>query len=320
MAILRNLSSGRSIVLRPLHTFGRHPDSCRTVLQEADVSKLHAIVRWSGMRWEVADQSRNGTLLDNARMRPAHWHGLAEGSEIRFGASVAAVWTLVDASPPRTGLWPLGGEPVLRVLDTQENLLPHASEAESNVFQSEGRWWWDRMDQVQPLLDGHIVQAGGQRWEFVLCEDLGATQDVPRMPHASALPAPLFDFDVSQDEEHVCLDIHLGGQSLSLGERIHHYTLLTLVRQRLQDARQDVPMASQGWLAIDALARMLGVDVPYLNIQLFRARRQIQNALGAAGETVAVVERRRGEVRFGDHAFRIRKSGRLEGERPAAAG
>ncbi|CAM3666247.1 FHA domain protein [Paracidovorax anthurii] len=300
------------MVLRPLHTFGRHPDSCRTVLQEADISKLHALVRWSGTRWELCDQSRNGTLLDGQRLAPAQWHGLQVGSEIRFGASSAGAWSLIDASAPRTGLWPPGGEGVLRVLDAQENLLPNPSQADSNVFQLEGRWWWDRMDRVVPLLDGHIVQAGSQRWEFILCEDLGITQDLPRTPPVSASPAAVFDFHLSQNEEHVNLDIHLEGRDLPLGERIHHYTLATLARHRLQDARRGLPPPSQGWLGIEDLARMLGVDVPHLNIQLFRARRQIQNALGIARDTV--VERRRGEVRFGDHAFRIRKCGLPEGE------
>lgn len=311
MAILRNLPSGRSIVLRPLHTFGRHPDSCRTVLQESDVSKLHALVRWSGTQWEISDQSRNGTLMDGRRLPPGHWHVLAVGAEIRFGTSTSAVWQLVDTSCPKTGLWPLEGEKVLRVLDMQENLLPDPAAAESNVFQSEGRWWWDRMDHVVPLLDGHVVQAGGRHWEFVLCEDLGVTQDLPRMTTSPTLAAPVFDFDLSQDEEHVCLEIHVASQTLTLGERIHHYTLVTLARQRLQDAERGLPLSSQGWLGIEALARMLGVDVPYLNIQLFRARRQVQNALGSA---LAVVERRRGEVRFGDYSFRIRKCGRPEGE------
>ena len=50
MAILHNEHLRRRVMLRPVHTFGRHPASSRTVLQEADVSKLHAAGLWATMQ------------------------------------------------------------------------------------------------------------------------------------------------------------------------------------------------------------------------------------------------------------------------------
>ncbi|MEN9986281.1 MAG: hypothetical protein RI925_1783, partial [Pseudomonadota bacterium] len=108
-------------------------------------------------------------------------------------------------------------------------------------------------------------------------------------------------------------------QVISLGERIHHYTLATLARQRLRDARQGVEESSQGWIPLDNLARMLGVDPPYINIQIFRARQQITRALPMSRQPASLFERRRGEVRFGGYPFRILKGLTEEGCFPHAA-
>jgi len=133
---------------------------------------------------------------------------------------------------------------------------------------------------------------------------------------ASAMPElPFFHFDVSLNEEHTWLQIACSGHPLiNLGERIHHYSLLTLARHRLGDARRGYEADSQGWLAIAQLEKMLGLDGKYLNIQIFRARRQLQKALPAGVSIDAVIERRRGEIRFGRQPFRIVRGSKLEGE------
>ena len=88
-------------------------------------------------------------------------------------------------------------------------------------------------------------------------------------------------------------------------QRIHHYTLVTLARVRQQDAEKGLAPASQGWIELDALSRMLGVEPSYVNIQIFRAKHQILSALPECAASPALVERRRGSLRFGDFAFEI---------------
>ena len=85
MAVLHNKHLRRRVMLRPVHTFGRHPASSRTVLQEADVSKLHAVVRWNGALWEICDQSRNGTYVNGARIDGADHRRVAVQLEVRRG-------------------------------------------------------------------------------------------------------------------------------------------------------------------------------------------------------------------------------------------
>lgn len=319
MAILHNEHLRRRVMLRPVHTFGRHPASSRTVLQEADVSKLHALVRWNGQQWEICDQSRNGTYVSGDKLLPGQWRALKVGDVIRFAASEEAQWTVSDLDAPCVCLFALDEPCQIRPLHPDENLLPHADAAEVNIYRADERWLLDRMDRVDELADGDCVRIDQQLWEFVQGETLDATQEVsPPGALLESTQALQFDFRLSQNEEHASLDVHVGQQVISLGERIHHYTLATLARQRLRDARQGIEPPSQGWIALDNLARMLGVDPPYINIQMFRARQQISRALPSARQPASLFERRRGEIRFGDHPFRIMKGITEEGRFPYA--
>lgn len=133
-----------------------------------------------------------------------------------------------------------------------------------------------------------------------------------------ALPFPLpphwsMYFDVSLDEEHVFLTLHDGtGRQHCLGERIHHYALLMLARLRVEDAARGMDPADQGWVDMERLSRMIGIDRSHLNIQIFRARRQILDALGPDMAQADAVERRRGEVRFGPFDLCIVRGGGVE--------
>ena len=124
----------------------------------------------------------------------------------------------------------------------------------------------------------------------------------------SALPYSMPDKNTSaldSDDFIQFLSLVTDGKSVSLGERIHHYTLVTLARVRSQDAQRGLAPQSQGWIALDELSRMLGVEPSYVNIQIFRAKHQISNALPSRAVEPPLVERRRGDVRFGNYPFLI---------------
>lgn len=309
MAVLRNKLDERRTVLRPLHAFGRRPSACQTVLQAPDISQIHALVRWNRQGWEVVDQSRNGTTLNGDRLVSGRWTPLPQGAELRLGLGEESVWIADDLSPPVTCLFPRSpneGQGAAAVpLELRENLLPDAQQPEVNVFFHDGKWTLEHIDGIEHLIDGAMVRAAGRTWEFVLCDDLESTAENP-IAAASTQPAEVaLHFDVSQDEEHTRLSLVTQGRSVSLGERIHHYTLVTLARVRSQDAKRGLAPQSQGWIALDELSRMLGVEPSYVNIQIFRAKHQILNALPSQPAGAQLVERRRGDVRFGDYPFLI---------------
>ena len=123
------------------------------------------------------------------------------------------------------------------------------------------------------------------------------------------------NFQISLNEEHAFLSISRGSKLLAnLGERTHHYSLLTLARRRLVDAKNGLDPSSQGWMELAQLSKMLGVEPEHLNILVFRARMQIARVLPHGICLPDIVERRRGELRFGAYTFRIVRGSLVEGE------
>jgi len=181
-----------------------------------------------------------------------------------------------------------------RVALSATTLLPNPEAPELLIFQTPDRRWLlsDRQG-IRRLEEGQELLFQGRRW---------------RLRHATA-PALTMRFYVSQDEEHVQLEIGDGERRLELGERSHHESLLLLARRRRADREAGYAPAGCGWLDVVTLEQMLGIDALALNTHLFRARRQIAAALADWGVSLDPVERRRGQVRFGDVPFEIDRAG-----------
>jgi hypothetical protein len=105
-------------------------------------------------------------------------------------------------------------------------------------------------------------------------------------------------FKVSQNEEHVSLQLKLDQQELQLHERNHHYLLLLLARQRIDDKLAQFADSEQGWLDKDVFADMLQLSETHINIHLYRFRQQLLKVLPKGQPMPQLIERRKGELRF----------------------
>lgn len=320
MAILRNRVTQRKIYLRAHHVFGRGR-SADTLLENLDASQLHASIRWTGKTWELHDHSRNGTLLDDKLLSNTKGLELRVGSTIGFGREGGAVWLVEDLSAPRNLLWPLGhDEPHIHL--GHSNLLPQGLAAELSIHYSEkGQWICTTPEGSWALEDGDEVRFGGKVWCFLLAAEVVSTMDC--MTGKAALlrrPQPALFFKVSQDEEHAWLELHDAGLHINLGERSHHYALLILARLRLADAQRQLAPHAQGWVELDRLAKMLGLEPGHLNIQIFRMRKQLALAMPPGAHVPELIERRRGSLRFGSLRFRILRGAALEADFDPLAG
>ncbi|MCP4986559.1 MAG: FHA domain-containing protein, partial [Colwellia sp.] len=47
--------------LNACHCFGRSPTNVDTVINAQEVSRIHAVVEWTGNQWFIRDISNNGT-------------------------------------------------------------------------------------------------------------------------------------------------------------------------------------------------------------------------------------------------------------------
>jgi hypothetical protein len=311
MAILYDQATGADVILRSPHVFGRHALKCDTVLGNVDASHIHATILWNGAAWELRDHSRNGTLVDGKRLAANRPHGLAAGQRIQFGPASTHTFRVASLDAPSAMLVPLGPDAGAPVALERAHLLPGDAQPEGVILRrADGRWIWDSADGSRALATGDTVRTSRHAWTFILPSALDATLDAGAWPLRARTAC--FHFTVSQDEEHTRLVVQHGDEWIDLGERTHHYALLILARQRRDDAARALDETSQGWIDIARLSRMLGLDASHLNIQIFRARKQLAQALPEPAAADCYIERRRGDVRFGAFQCRITHGSRLE--------
>jgi hypothetical protein len=294
MGILVHTGEGRSCALAAHCLVGR-ASTCTLRLDDAWVSSEHASVSWRDERWEVRDLgSRNGTFVNGTQIPRGGVVVLAAGDEIAFG-DLASCYRLVDASPPVA---------TVRRLDTGEtvpaqgNMLVLPSEDAPLLCVIEdvdGNWAAESQGELRAVQDGEIVTVAGVPYMLHLPVQHESTLTMrDRMLRVKDVE---LRFRVSRDEEHVELLLTARGAVRQVPPRAHHYTFLTLARQRLRDAGTTTPAPLAGWLRVDELCRMLAVDQNRLNVDICRIRRDVAGL--AVYDAAGVIERQRGQVRVG---------------------
>jgi hypothetical protein len=157
------------------------------------------------------------------------------------------------------------------------------------------------------LLRGDRVEFGSsaESWELV--------QESP--PHdagildTSQVSVELFQtsltFRVSADGEDVEVTLSTPRERVRLGQRAFTDLLLFLAQARMADQKEGLRSEEQGWVAVDALVPTLYPDTDTLNLNIFRARKQVEG-LGI-GDANSLVERRvrSRRVRLGVEHLRI---------------
>jgi hypothetical protein len=289
MASIRETSTGRTRLLEPEHLVGRAP-SCALHINERYVSAQHALLRWTGQRWEVKDLgSRNGTFLDGLRLKAAEEHVIRPGTCVAFGKTEQA-WELVDDSAPHPMVVPLdGGDPVL--FEGELLALPSSEDPKVTIYRSDGAWLLEQADEsITPITNLQTFEIDGRTWRLSCAEGTTKTTLADRSSFGLEVKHLQLSFSVSADEEHVQLQMSCGGKTVDMGSRAHNYLLLTLARKRLEDATAGQPEAACGWLYQDDFAHDSMMAAPQLNIDVFRIRRQF--AAAGVADAANIVERR----------------------------
>lgn len=292
--------------LRDYHTFGRRSDSVDTLLDYSYISKLHAIIEWREPNWFLKDVSTNGLKL-NGKMIPAQKPvALTLNDVIDLAGAGEIMMKIKDLSAPIPLLINLRNKSEIIEI-TESVLLPNESAPKLALHFCPDReqWFSDSVDEGHeegPYDHGDLIQISDQQWQFFLIAEDEATTQIST--NQSTLDDILFRFDLSQDEESANLTlISNSGVELELGERSHHYLLVHLLRYRQQNAD------NVAWLDNHLLMKELGLEETHLNIQIFRARKQVASALPSVSGHSKFIERRRGALRLGINHFEIYKEG-----------
>ena len=284
-------------------TIGRST-SCDMRIEAADVSAMHAELRWTKRGWELRDLgSTNGTFVDGERLAKGGSALLSHGAEIRFGKRTGA-WVVTDSAPPAPKAVSIEDGCVVH---GEHGLVavPSLDDPAATFYRDvEGQWLVDLGSKTQAVEDNAVVDVSGALWRFNAPSLFQSTveslsEDMLRLALARLI------FRVSANEEYVGLEVTIGARRFDLGDRSHHYFMLLLARQRLEDGANDALTGEPGWMDRDMLCDQLAKDPMHLNVEVYRARREL--AKRGFADAGCIVERRRGsaELRIGCPALQI---------------
>ncbi len=284
-------------------------------LDDARVSSEHAVLHHNGSRWEVRDLgSTNGTWVNRQRLPKGERALLGAGSFLMFGGR-DLTFELVDAAPPiacarqmRTG--------ELRQAISGLLVLPNEEHPIVSVFERlDGTWMMESQHEQRPIADRDVVIVDGEGWSLELPDSSAATLDTSRL--GPYIEAATLRFTLSLDEEHVHVTLVHDAGEINLGTRQYHLPLLMLGRAWLADAH--LPPEERGWVERDEICRGLSVDANKLNVDIYRARKQLIAAgvLGAANLVMRRVDT--GHLRLGVQGVEVNRAGTPESSPSSSA-
>jgi len=298
MATLLNTKSNKLTILRNQHIFGRHSGSSNTLLDNPEASRLHASIFWNGSFWLIQDTSSNGTFINNEVIITGIKRRLKIGDSVRFGALNAYPWVFNNDDAPKSMLVPIKSSSAAPVELEGIMVLPNENSPEITLYQAKnGEWVCENEAGVTSLESGVKVSTNDNSWYFVNADTFDSTKKAEQTD-GNILASINLNFTVSKNEEHVSLCILFENKPIDLGERTHHYLLLILARKRMADHQSGLEDSEQGWIDKSLLSQQTGLDENYINIQIYRFRKQLIKAIPSAMQLIQIIERRRGELRF----------------------
>lgn len=296
MARLANSFSQECIYLRISHIFGRASASVNTVISGENVSRVHATISWQSDYWTVQDSSTNGTFVNGDKLERAHKRRLHKGDKIHFGEISEHYWVFQDDSAPKPMLIPIGdaGEAIEL---SEITVLPNDESPELTLYPLPDQFWYsENNEQTEQLHTGDSIKTSVGDWYFVDNYPLDETSFYVGDKTDSAVKSRA-QFWASQNEEHVSLTVSIGQYEMILGRKIGHYLLLMLARKRLVDLRNQVIPSEAGWLDKSIICSELRIEEQYMNIQIFRYRKQLEQSAPQHLFLPQTIERRFGEIR-----------------------
>lgn len=322
MALIRCTASQNRFYVKDYHRFGRLTGSVDTLINSPAITKVHAVIEWEALRWQIRDQSKNGTWLNNIKLKTGESYPLKVSDTISFCNTGDYIYRIEDISPPQSLLIPshCNDQTCKAVSLNNYNLLPDEESPSVALYFSElkQQWFIENINAQlapKPVFNGEQILIDQQNWQLQLYNRIDDTQ---LLEHHD-IEQLRFHFEVSLDEEDTHLKLQTPDRTVDFQVRIHHYLTLHLARVKAQHAQQGIDGASQGWMDMEVLSKEMGMDNNHLNILIHRARKQFTDQVKQVDNADRLFERQSGKIRFGGEHFDIYKGTSLECRFPAGA-
>ena len=304
----------KSIIhLKQSHLFGRLLNVVDTYLQDNAVSRLHFLLEYTAPNWHLIDYSSNGTWINGVRTTKGVQTLVKQDDIVTIGGKFGTEFLFVDAGEPVDILCRRDSaeSPIIETLQLQTtNHLPNQQHCEISITRTDNNWVLEHKQQQRSLHDGDWLTIERQKWQLVLTDVANCTMKV--QDDDLQLSDIQLQLHTSLDEETTTAKMlsHLG--EVDLQARSHHYLLLLLARQRVTDTNNNTDDTECGWVYMDDLRGMLGIPETLINIQIYRARKQLETALNNVIDGKDLIERRSGQIRIGLTQLIIHKGANLE--------
>lgn len=308
-------SDGERVYLKQSHLFGRLGNAVDTCLSDAAVSRLHFLLEYHAPNWFLVDYSRNGTWLNDKRIAKGEQVLVQQNDIIAIGERHATSFVFNDASAPADILCRRSSRdsPIVETLKLQaDNHLPNQQNCQIRIKRQADSWVVEHKHAQTVLHDGDWITINQESWQAVLTQVPNCTIELQDNP--PTLSELVFHLHTSMDEETTSARIVSHQGEVRLPVRSHHYLLLLLARQRITDSGQNLDVTEQGWMYMETLMSMLGMPETLINIQIHRARKQLESSLESLFSGKDLVQRRAGQVRLGFSQFAIHKGEKLEAQ------
>ena len=312
MAIISDTSNNQ-IHLKKYHLFGRLHNAVDTYLADPTVSRLHFSLEYSEGTWYLVDYSKNGTWVNRNRVTKNEKIPLEAGDSISVCGEEECTFTLVQVGTPLDMLCRRNSEdsPILETTELKVGQLDCAEAKEPvQVGREAESWVIQHPDNKQVLSDGGWVSINDSMWQA--CINLMSSNTLELDTNKLELKDLKLQLNTSFDEENISGKIISYQGQVDLPVRSHNYLLLLLSRQRLQDQSLNIDSTECGWVYMDNLMQMLGVSETFINIQIYRARKQMEALLDNMIEGKQIIERRAGQVRIGFSTLSVYKGKEVE--------
>ncbi len=276
------------ICLKPVHIFGRDPNIADFVLKKDSFSRMHCVFRWQNGSWFLTDESKNGCYINGDRIEQGRSMRLNKGDVFSIGNEREDQWVLTNDERPKPVLVSSDNDDYMELQTL--NILPNEKQPECQILQKGQEWIFEKEHDFFPIAEGFQFSLNNNSWTFYPNHLLDETEFRGRVGEKP----PNLTFNVSRNEEHIQLIFEFTVGVFDLGHKTHHYLLLEMARHLLDDPTETEK--ERGWMNNDLLLHNLKIDINHLNIQIYRARKDIRKCSHYWGQSL--IERRRGEIRL----------------------
>ncbi|CAH6844282.1 FHA domain-containing protein [Vibrio gigantis] len=319
MAYLTNQRFTNPIHLKAFHKFGRLSSSVNTTINLPDVSRIHAIIEFQ-KHWFIRDISQNGIRINGQMIEPNRPQLLNVNDQILFSSAQTDPFVVESLEPPKDVLLPTQQEAYIEqdlkpIYLEHYHFLPNDTSPELVVFYDPAKQEWQcehfENNLCSSLNDGEQIKFSEKTWQLFKSVE---AEDTETMCLAKQPPRNLcYIFNISLDEELTELTIRDEQRSIDCQARSHHYLTALLARYKAEDLKNNVAEPMQGWRTIEQLTKDLGLAETHINIQIYRARKQLSELLEPEGVLVPnLIERKRGRIRLAIKDYQIIKGSKLE--------